>query len=124
MKFVFLGGTVAAFVVMISYMVLTRPQPQIIAVDIRLNNTCDIASTDFVITNLKTGEYHPFRRGHARFDVLEGTPLKLELHPRYSKIEYDGTEFGAVPKMVVTSDCNVETRGNSGFEHLSRELAN
>jgi hypothetical protein len=54
MKYAFLGVAVAAFVGMISYMILTRPDPQIIAADIRFINKCEFADHDFVITNLKT----------------------------------------------------------------------
>ena len=123
MKYAFLGVAVAAFVGMISYMILTRPDPQIIAAYIRFINKCEFADHDFVITNLKTGKYHTFCRSHAKFEVLEGTPLKLTFHPSVTKFEYDGTEFSAEPETTVVADCGGDASPSAGFEHLSRELA-
>jgi hypothetical protein len=123
MKYAFLALVVAAFIGMISYMILSRPDPQIIAVDITFINGCPIADHDFVIKDLKSGKYHTFKRGQAKFEVLEGTPLKLALHPSVTKFEYEGTEFSAIAQTTVMSNCGDDDSPSAGFEHLSRELS-
>ena len=115
MKFVFLGAVILAFIGMISYMIWPRPVPQIISVDIALDNDCNLPDHNFVITDLKTQKYHTFSRGHAKFKVLEGTPLKLALHPQNSKYAYDGIQFSAVPTITVSTDCFPTTRQARGF---------
>ena len=123
MKFVFLGAVILAFIGMISYMIWSRPVPQIISVDIALDNDCNLPDHNFVITDLKTQKYHTFSRGHAKFKVLEGTPLKLALHPQNSKYAYDGIQFSAVPTITVSTDCFADDAPSAGFQHLSRELS-
>jgi hypothetical protein len=55
--------------------------------------------------------------------VLEGTPLKLALHPQNSKYAYDGIQFSAVPTITVSTDCFADDAPSAGFQHLSRELS-
>ena len=77
MKFVFLGAVILAFIGMISCMIWSRPVPQIISVDIALDNDCNLPDHSFVITDLKTQKYHTFSRGHAKFKAVSYTHLTL-----------------------------------------------
>ena len=85
--------------------IIRLAEPQNITAQVQLINKCQIASSNFVVRNTKTGRSAQFSNGVARIDAVEGTYLQLGLVSRFSDVSFNGEQQRAKNMMRMTAGC-------------------
>ena len=84
---------------------LLNPSPQRIQAQIQLDNRCKLQEQSFVVRDLNTGKYAPFRNGVARLRTTERNRVRIEFAPRFVDAELSLASFPAKAQMTLVAHC-------------------
>ncbi|MDC3401943.1 hypothetical protein OA101_02660 [Alphaproteobacteria bacterium] len=92
--------------------------PQIIKIEVRLNNLCELRDDVFVVLEPETGITAPFQNGIAKLKLREDRAVKLAVSSVYPEFEYSGPIVQVKEKMELVADCNASPRQGAIFDAL------
>lgn len=89
---------------------LMNLKPERIHAEIRLDNRCKLQEQSFVVRDLDTGKYAPFRQGVAKLRTTERNRVRIEFAPRFVDAELSLPSYPAKSEMTLIAHCY--SRGN------------
>lgn len=87
--------------------------------EIRLDNRCQLQEQSFVVRDLDTGKYAPFRQGVAKLRTTERNRVRIEFSPRFVDAELSLPSYPAQQEMTLVAHCY--SRGSWLKELFSRK---
>lgn len=97
--------------------------PQIIKVEVRLNNLCELRDDVFVVLEPETGIRAPFQNGVAKLKLREDRAVKLAVSNAYPEFEYTGPIVPVSAQMELVADCNTSPRQGAIFDALRDQFS-
>lgn len=97
---------------------LMNLKPERIHAQIRLDNRCQLQEQSFIVRDLETGKYAPFRQGVAKLRTMERNRVRIEFSPRYVDAELSLPSYPAKAEMTLVANCY--SRGSWLKELFSR----
>ncbi|MGC6392099.1 MAG: hypothetical protein ACON5C_09810 [Alphaproteobacteria bacterium] len=84
--------------------------PRLINAEIEFVNDCSIATSNFVIRDTVSGRTATISQNRAHLQVLEGTPLEVQLVNRFPDVKFAGYTQKARKKMRMVANCDQSER--------------